>query len=129
MGLNARRSPPANEARRAELLLTVKDGKLYNAEGKLFDTSEVSTLWSGPNRAIYVMDQNGNFYASEQIGGKIHHSSILAGKPVAGAGEIQVSKGELQYINRGSRHYEPAPECCNKRSTNLERKACALEIG
>jgi uncharacterized Zn-binding protein involved in type VI secretion len=111
-----------NETRKAEILLTVKDGKLYNAEGKLFDTSVASTLWSGPNRAIYVMDENGNFYASEQIGGKIHHSSILAGKPVAGAGEIEVVQGELRYINRGSGHYEPTPEMLQQTVDELRAK-------
>jgi uncharacterized Zn-binding protein involved in type VI secretion len=111
-----------NESTKAKLLLTVKDGKLYNAEGKLFDTSEASTLWSGPNRAIYVMDENGNFYASEQVGGKIHHSSILAGEPVAGAGEIEVVQGELQYINRGSGHYEPTPEMLQQTVDELRAK-------
>jgi uncharacterized Zn-binding protein involved in type VI secretion len=100
-----------NEVERAKLLLTVKEGKLYDAEGNLFDTTEASTIWSGPNRAIYVMDEDGNFYASlRQERGIFHHSSILAGKPVAGAGEIEVNKGVLQYINRGSGHYEPTPE-------------------
>jgi hypothetical protein len=116
-----------NEAERAELLLTVKDGKLYNTRGELSDTTDASTIWSGPNRAIYVMDENGNFYASEQIRGKIHHSSILAGEPVAGAGEIEVSQGVLQYINRGSGHYETTPEMLQQTVNELRAKGLEFD--
>jgi hypothetical protein len=116
-----------NDAERAKIRLTVKDGKLYDAEGELFDTTNASTIWSGPNRAIYVMDEKGNIYASKQERGKIHHSSILAGEPVAGAGEIEVYKGELQYINRGSGHYEPTPEMLQQ--TVDELRANGLRFG
>ncbi len=110
-----------NEAGRAEKLLTVKDGKLYGADGKLFDTSEASAIFS--DRAIYVMDENGNFYASlRQERGVFHHSSILAGKPVAGAGEIEVARGEIQYINRSSGHYRPTPEMLQQTVDELRVK-------
>ncbi len=99
-----------NEEERADLQLFVKDGKLYDASGDLFDTSAASSLHpGGQGRAIFVMDENGNLYASnEQIWGTFHHSSFLAGEPVAGAGEIQVSNGELQFLTDHSGHYRPS---------------------
>jgi hypothetical protein len=88
--------------------LFVKDGKLYDAEGNLFDTSGAMTVHSGEGRAIFVMDENGNLYASNyQEVGVFHHSSLLAGEPVAGAGELQVSNGEIQIISDKSGHYMP----------------------
>jgi uncharacterized Zn-binding protein involved in type VI secretion len=98
------------QAERAEYLLTVKDGKLYNAKGELFDTRGRRTFFSGRGRAIYVMDENGNLYAGDQKAFEFHHSSFLAGKPVAGAGEIEVYKGEITFMNRRSGHYEPTSE-------------------
>jgi uncharacterized Zn-binding protein involved in type VI secretion len=99
-----------NETRRAEYLLSVKDGKLYNAKGELYDTRGRETFFSGRGRAIYVMDENGNLYAGDQKVFEFHHSSFLAGKPVAGAGEIEVHKGEIKFMNRRSGHYEPTSE-------------------
>ena len=88
--------------------LSVKDGKLYDADGNLFDTSGAMTVHSGQGRAIFVMDENGNLYASNyQEVGAFHHSSLLAGDPVAGAGELQVSNGDIQVISDKSGHYMP----------------------
>ena len=39
----------------------------------------------------------------------IHHSSFLAGAPVAAAGEIKVVNGRLVSISNGSGHYRPPP--------------------
>jgi uncharacterized Zn-binding protein involved in type VI secretion len=112
-----------NEAKRAELLLTVKDGKLYDADGKLFDTSRAPA-----GKAIYVMDENGNFYVSnEHNRGQFHHSSILAGRPVAGAGEIEVNQGVIQYINRGSGHYAPTPEMLQQTANELRAKGLEFD--
>jgi hypothetical protein len=88
--------------------LFVKDGKLYDANGNLFDTSGAMTVHSGQGRAIFVMAENGDLYASNyQEIGAFHHSSLLAGDPVAGAGELQVSNGEIQIISDKSGHYMP----------------------
>jgi hypothetical protein len=97
------------DAERNELKLSVgKDGKLYDANGNLFDTSGGTTHWSGQGRAIFVMDGQGNIYASNtQVVGAFHHSSFLAGGDVAGAGELQVSNGELTLISNNSGHYRP----------------------
>jgi hypothetical protein len=91
--------------------LFVKDGLIYSArDGLPFDTTSAGTVWN-QGRAIYVVDQHGNLYASlvQQVG-RFHHSSFLGGKPVASAGEIEVRDGVLNMINRKSGHYQPDEE-------------------
>ena len=93
---------------RQQLKLTVRNGLLYDAKGDLFDTRNAGTHWSGQGRAIFVMDENGDLYASKfQERGAFHHSSILAGDPVAGAGELKVTDGKLEIISDNSGHYSP----------------------
>ena len=72
------------------------DGNLRSAaDGSRFDTSTGATAWSGDGRAIFVMDGSGNLYATlDQRVGHTHHSSLLGGAPVAGAGEIEVRDGD-----------------------------------
>ena len=66
---------------------------------------------TGGKMAIFVMDEFGNFYASNtQAQGKFHHSSFLAGKPVAAAGELKVENGVLKIITDESGHYWPTIE-------------------
>ena len=90
----------------------VRDGRLYSArDGGLFDTSGASSVHAGGGgRAIFVLDEQGNLYASNrQKIGEFHHSSFLAGRPVAGAGELIVQDGRLIEISDRSGHYRPEP--------------------
>jgi hypothetical protein len=88
--------------------LSFRFGRIIDAEGKVFDTTSSRTLLSNFRRAIFVMDQDGNFFASKfHSVGRFHHSSFLAGAPVAAAGEIEVRKGELVTISDRSGHYLP----------------------
>lgn len=81
-------------------------GKAYDANGKLFDTIKITS-----GRAIFVMDEHGNIYASKAPKvGEFHHSSFLAGRPVAGAGEIEAMSGEITAISNNSGHYKPNAE-------------------
>jgi hypothetical protein len=91
----------------------VRDGKIYSArDGVLFDTSAATSLHpGGSGRAIFVMDNQGNLYASiDHSRGAFHHSSFLAGGPVAGAGEIVVENGKVILITDRSGHYQPPPQ-------------------
>ncbi len=92
-----------NETERQPFKLTVRDGIIYGADDKPFDT------YNG--KAIFVMDHDGTFYATMfPVVGKFHHSSFLAGAPVASSGEIEVCEGQLVEINRRSGHYKPTSE-------------------
>ena len=83
--------------------ITVRDGKLYTADGALLTT--------GRRGAIFVMTEEGRLYAAPDIDpGYFHHSSFVAGAPVAGAGELYAKEGTLTEISDQSGHYEPGPE-------------------
>jgi uncharacterized protein YukE len=99
------------EEREASRVFVDGDGALRSAAtGDLYDTSTGSTHWSGAGRAIFVMDRSGNLYASlEQAPGYLHHSSLLGGEPVVGAGEIEVRDGRLVAMTDQSGHYMPQP--------------------
>jgi hypothetical protein len=106
--------------------LTVRDGKLHDANGFLFDTTESNT-WDGQSKAIYVMDEKGRIFASrEQRLFEFHHSSLGQGKPVAGAGEIEVRAGVLQNINNRSGHYKPPKESLIQTTNELSRQGLSL---
>ena len=60
--------------------------------------------------AIYVMDERGELWVSFKAKPKFfHHSSFLAGGPVAAAGEMLIYNGVLVGINNLSGHYQPPP--------------------
>jgi hypothetical protein len=100
-----------DQAARQAYRLVIRDGNIYDARGQLFDTSAASTVHSGEGRAIFVMDELGTFYAStEQATGRFHHSSLLAGEPVAAAGEIGVVKGKIHLLSDKSGHYYPGSQ-------------------
>jgi hypothetical protein len=80
-------------------------------DDSIFDTRGSSTHWSGGgDRAIFVMDERGNIYASKyQAVGDFHHSTLASGRPVAGAGEMTVIDGRVQSLTSASGHYQPTP--------------------
>ena len=93
--------------RKAYELAVQPDGLLYNAQGQPFDTQNAGTV-TGKGKAIFVMSEAGQIYASlDQQPGLFHHSSFLAGGPVAAAGEIQVLNGAVMAVSNRSGHYTP----------------------
>ncbi|MCG6534251.1 MAG: hypothetical protein L7F78_06065, partial [Syntrophales bacterium LBB04] len=57
-------------------------------------------------RGIFVMDKAGNIYShTDPVQGKIHHSSLLAGGEVAGAGQMRIEDGLLKNMDPTSGHY------------------------
>ncbi|WP_163512263.1 hypothetical protein [Fodinicola acaciae] len=110
-----------DDAGRQQFRLFTKDGKLYDANGNPFDTSLGHSAHSGGGKAIFVMDKDGNLYASNfHSPGQFHHSSFLGGKPVASAGELSVRNGKLVELTDRSGHYKPAPEFTNQALSRLK---------
>jgi hypothetical protein len=84
----------------------VRDGKIYNADGTPFDTSDAVSPNGRTGRAIFVMDEDGNLYASNyQERGVFQHTTFLGGGEAAGAGEITVDQGELKMLSDQSGRY------------------------
>jgi len=72
------------------------------------DTTRMVTHKSGPGHAIYVMSAEGNLHVSNHSVGHRHHSSLLAGSDVAGAGELKATNGRLLWLSNKSGHYCPS---------------------
>jgi hypothetical protein len=116
------------EEERAELKLSIRGGEIFDAKGDLFDTTGSRALESNTRRAIFVMDEHGNFFASKlHFVGRFHHSSLLAGAAVAAAGEIEVRNGELIAISDRSGHYLPGREFTDQAIQELEK--CGIDTG
>jgi hypothetical protein len=114
-----------NEEERAPYRLTVKEGKIYGADGKPFDTSDsvLDGLTKEKGRAILVMGLDGKLYSlKDQTFGSISHSTLLAGKPVAFAGELLVEDGVIKAISNKSGHYFPPTEVVAQLLTQLAKE-------
>jgi hypothetical protein len=99
-----------------------EDGLLYDAAKQLFDTTTAGTVTS-KGKAIFVMSEAGNIYASlEHQAGLFHHSSFLAGGPVAAAGEIEVVNGLVKTVSNRSGHYTPDQSYTHQFVEQLWRK-------
>jgi predicted transcriptional regulator len=87
-----------------------RGGRLFldDACTKPLDTEQMVTHFSGPGYAIYVMSKRGDIHVSSHSVGYRHHSSLLAGKKVAGAGELKAANGHLHWISNKSGHYRPS---------------------
>ena len=83
-------------------------GLLYHASGDKLDTGALQNYLGQAGVAIYVLSAQGNLHVSNQEYQKRHHSSLLAGIPIASAGEIVVKDGKVTYISNSSGHYLPA---------------------
>lgn len=112
-----------NDAELAQHKINIKDGRLYDSKGVLYDTGDAATAHSGGGRSIYVMDEAGNIYASKyQEPGLFHHSSLSRAKPVAAAGEIEVAGGKLTAISDKSGHYRPTREFSDQAVSHLSEQ-------
>ena len=109
--------------------LRVHNGRLFSDDAHLqpFDTRLLVTANKGPGFAIYVMSENGNIHASPHSVGHRHHSSLLAGGNVAGAGEMKVHAGQLKWISNKSGHYYPATEHFLQTLHSLMKKGVNLD--
>lgn len=118
-----------DDTARQDFRLHSYDGLLHDDKGKLFDTATAQTLWTpGGGRAIFVMDHDGYLYSAPlHILGEFHHSSLSAGAPVAGAGEIQAAAGKVLLVSDQSSHYRPARKYTHQVMDSLQRQG--IDIG
>ncbi|MFE3445568.1 hypothetical protein ACFXNW_21265 [Nocardia sp. NPDC059180] len=118
-----------DEQERQPYRLHIRDGRLYDSRGQLFDTAAARTLWTPQGgRAIFVMDADGILYSSpHHLLGRFHHSSFLAGAPSAGAGELAASFGVIRVISDHSTHYRPPRRITAQVVDSLRRQGVAID--
>lgn len=95
--------------------LHVQDGKFFARDPRTGALKPFHTEHFPSGRAIFVMDEHGNFYAMSEAQfrkangslERLQHSSFLSGNPVASAGEMMVDNGTPVLMNRRSGHYQP----------------------
>lgn len=105
------------DAERENLKISIKNGKILNKKN----------IPMNVKKAIYVMGADGQIYIHPKpVNGFIHHSSILAGKPVAAAGEISIKDGVITLIDRVSGHYKPTPKYLNQIFNELKNQGADL---
>ena len=96
-----------DEVERLKYQVFIRDGKIYDAEGKLFNSLDLANKFNN-GKAIFVMDEFGRIFASGKYApAEFHHSSFLGGGEVAMAGEIEVIEGVLFSVTNKSGHYRP----------------------
>jgi len=100
-----------NATKRAQHQLSFLDGLAYIDKGTtLFDSSEARGSHIDPGDCIFAMDLGGNIFSSDPctfLSSSIHHSSLLAGRPVRCAGTIRAKNGKIIEITGDSGHYQP----------------------
>lgn len=117
-----------NDTARQDFRLHSYNGLLHDHTGGLFDTTTAQTLWTPQGgRAIFIMDHNGYFYSAPfHILGEFHHSSLSAGAPVAGAGEIQAADGQVLLVSDQSSHYRPTRRYTHQVVDSLRRQGIGI---
>ncbi len=116
-------------AERARHVLHVRQGKLTDATGKVLDAQlgEDGTDERG-GFCIYAMAPDGTIYVSfDHKQGTFHHSSLVAGQPVAGAGDMTVIDGEVLELSNSSGHYRPPPRSLKQVQARLEEMGLKLD--
>lgn len=92
---------------RARYRVHLFQGKFYQC-GSLFDTTNY-IAHGKVSYAAYTLNANGelSIFNHHGMADRIAHSSLNAGAPVVGAGELMIKNGELLAINTYSGHYGP----------------------
>lgn len=83
--------------------------KITYSDGFLFDANKKPLNTVPEKRNLYIIDLQKNLYVITQRDG-IWHTSLSQGKPVLGAGLLQVVDGVIKTINFESGHYLPSFE-------------------
>ena len=97
---------------RKQFQMDIVDGKLMQG-GKLLPHLEPGGDANTEIEYLYSMDEQGMIYiekASPMLTCKFHHSTFVAGAPVAGAGQIKIRQGKATFIDNCSGHYRPSDD-------------------
>lgn len=85
-------------------------GHAVNIDGSPFTTRDMHTHFSGDGWGVFVVDPSGKLYSRSHEVGYFHHSTFLAGRPVAAAGEIlSDDTGKIKFITSKTGHYRAGP--------------------
>lgn len=101
-------------------------GKLRDAQGDKLADRKHGFVMDPDTRKVHTFeakvetDAQGNRKTT-------HHSSPLAGKPVAGAGHIKTKKGRIVTIDDASGHYKPSAELTWQVVMELGRQGATLD--
>ena len=118
----------------------VEGGTFKDILGQNLDTGVTKGMSPGAaGGMIFVMSKSGKIYGADMVAEVLkrsdratkeyvgfHHSSFLSGGEVAGAGEIQVSGGQLTMVSDASGHYKPKQKFIYQFLNELARKGVAL---
>ena len=94
---------------RKQYKVDIVDGKLMQG-GKLLPHLKQGADPNTEVEYLYAMDPQGTLYvipSSPMLTCKFHHSSFVAGGPIAGAGDIKIREGKATFIDNCSGHYHP----------------------
>jgi len=98
-----------DEQERKSYVIRITVGKVQDAHGDIYDTTEESTVFSGKGWAIFVMAPDDTLYAHSHKADEFHHSSFLAGAPIKSAGEIQIKARTILKVTPKTGHYQAGP--------------------
>lgn len=102
--------------------IEVREGKLVWPDGTLVDTQT--------RDQIFVMDGQGAIFSQNPkhlIRGKVHHSTFLAGGPVATPGSFVVKGGVVSTVDNISGHYKPPVAALASFRDELKAKGAPVE--
>ncbi|MEE2786849.1 MAG: hypothetical protein VX589_05885 [Myxococcota bacterium] len=109
----------------------VSGGLLVNSKGYPIDGEEAAFQGEedASHKAIFAMDHCGRIYLTHHhYVGEFHHSSFLAGGPVASAGEMVIVDGRLLVLNNSSGHYRPPTQIARQVVQHLRRQGADMSM-
>lgn len=99
--------------------ITIKDGKLYTANGEPLTTDE--------REFLFILSKNNQFYGCYSDK-HVKHTSLSLGASIRCGGAIQAKDGNLTSINLGSGHYFPSFVYLNKLVYYLKKEGVKIPM-
>lgn len=87
-----------------------------------FDTRALTTHFSGPGFAVFVVSPAGTFYSHNHVVSSFHHSTFLSGRQVLAAGEWAVFNGRILFLSHKTGHYKAGPDNLQNALKVLDRQ-------